>query len=1391
MPRAVILTACPEEYLALRDHLTNIREETHPKGTVYELGQFSSINQIWEVAIAEIENNNASVASETERAINHFYPDIILLVSAAVGIKNVALGDIVIGQKIYGYESGRAEVEFYPHPEAHKPSYQLHERAKAERRKPDWQKRLRNEQIIPLLSILDEPVASGDKELSGEQTALVNFLHSQYGDAVAIEKLGYGFLNAADKNNKIPALTVHWIYQLLLGNPNIIDVDNKYTALLKISAFIFEIIAKHKISSVEMTSRYEGVIIKDINPDTLFTQIEQRFEVASSNSNCLIGERHRRIEYVKILFDRSEFSQAVEYLTSLREEIWHQSNNIIKYRLLANIGIAKWNLDQINDASSHFIEALQYNREDDAAIAFAAMGYISQESFNEAENLIEKALELNPANTLAYALRVRIIAATASIESALAQIPPQYCKSSDVLVAVGEAAFNRKLYDKAVESWQAALDSNCDGRMGVVKAHLAIALIDPIAKNYPLIAAGQLPPHQKLHLERAVSLLDKVIGGDYANPTDSSPHTYYALINRASALRLLSRNEEAIRDIDIARQKEPKNPDLLRQRALLAYEIGDKSGAYRYVNQMLSIPHPQELSLFASFLLMALKYDQEAEQILDQLLQTSAPEHMQLEAKHLKFELFLEREDFENAEALMNQLCEEDPDSVYTLIQRILCHSRVQQEENIPPLVEQAKTALASNFSMYTQIFLADTLYSLKYYRDASEIYEQFVDKTLNTPLSRRLAYTHYFSGDYKKALNLCQQLLDQYGPLEVISELAAHIYESIGDMEATEQICEDYLKIFPEDTVMQLRLAAANYAAGKYVKLDSFLDSRPDTTNLNFDNLKKLAQLYKVRNKAEEFFKAIYEVRHRFYDDVQAHVLYQVFYLEASKIWTDNQGYEIVNDGCGVLLRNDFGTEQWYILQNQADAVFAQNELNSSQPLYHKLMGKHVGDKIVETEGSFGCPALFVEAITDKYFAASKQSISILENQPTNNFRVMAVPLEDDSQFSAWVQDFIEDLKKQQDHFEYVKKQYLTGIIPFGMAAIAVQRTPLELWQILAFGADASIRSWSPTEGEKFSDAIQILQKGGLVIIDPISLVTLHSLEVADDVVGILGKFGIAQSTIDLFQVAVEKVQGIQSEGFSTFGVFEDQAVYQDLSPEQVLKQKNFFERILNWSRCNCVVLSCNRRLDFNKTTLDKIVEFMGSAFVDTALIAGENGRILYSDDQWFRSYCLADSGVPGVWTQVVLKYCLTQHRSNPPLYHKAVLELARMGYACISINEESLIMAARLCEWKILPTYSSALRMFAKNTKPDYLAPVAANFLHQLYLEFLPEDVGFLDPRDALVFELLRVLTEKPLVENFTLKLKRAICERFRVNPINMEKVLEVIIAWDSSHLDLRYVF
>lgn len=191
---------------------------------------------------------------ETERAIAHFNPHVILFVGVAGGIKDVALGDVVAATKVYGYESGKAKSQFDPRPDVGQSAYNLIQRAMAESRKPNWRQRLTESTPSPTPRVFVKPIAAGEKVVADTKSSTYEFLRSNYGDAVAVEMEGRGILQAAYANQQVSALIVRGISDLIDGKSEADATGFQEIAARHASAFAYEILAKFNVDNVSGTT---------------------------------------------------------------------------------------------------------------------------------------------------------------------------------------------------------------------------------------------------------------------------------------------------------------------------------------------------------------------------------------------------------------------------------------------------------------------------------------------------------------------------------------------------------------------------------------------------------------------------------------------------------------------------------------------------------------------------------------------------------------------------------------------------------------------------------------------------------------------------------------------------------------------------------------------------------------------------------------------------------------------------------------------------------------------------------------------------------------------------------------------------------------------------------
>nr|WP_079083037.1 5'-methylthioadenosine/S-adenosylhomocysteine nucleosidase [Streptomyces antibioticus] len=196
---ALVLTALPLEYAAVRAHIEERRERTHRDGTRIEQGRLPGTD--WQVALAELGVGADRAAALTTQLIDWLRPEAVFFVGVAGGLKDdVEIGDVVVGTQVYEIHGGKQTPEgFLVRPKSLPGSHALEQAARfAVRDMPD---------VRPHFA----PIATGTVVLADADSELAQFIRRNYNDAAAIEMEGYGATQAAHLNGRLDSLVVRGI----------------------------------------------------------------------------------------------------------------------------------------------------------------------------------------------------------------------------------------------------------------------------------------------------------------------------------------------------------------------------------------------------------------------------------------------------------------------------------------------------------------------------------------------------------------------------------------------------------------------------------------------------------------------------------------------------------------------------------------------------------------------------------------------------------------------------------------------------------------------------------------------------------------------------------------------------------------------------------------------------------------------------------------------------------------------------------------------------------------------------------------------------------------------------------------------------------------------------
>lgn len=236
--KAVILTALGVEMAAVLRHVPGTVGRRLRGGTRYEVGGFSGNAIDWTIYAAEIGEGNMSAAAEATAAILELSPDLVLFVGVAGSLKpDLPHGSVVVAARVYWYLSGKAGEAFYSRPVVF-PTWHSLEQVVRTVRRSKWS------DAEPQPTVDLKPIAAGERVVVSAASDDFQLLTERYNDAAAIDMESAGVYVAAERAERIPALAIRGISDMISDKRPDADAHWQPIAAANAAAFAFAILAE-------------------------------------------------------------------------------------------------------------------------------------------------------------------------------------------------------------------------------------------------------------------------------------------------------------------------------------------------------------------------------------------------------------------------------------------------------------------------------------------------------------------------------------------------------------------------------------------------------------------------------------------------------------------------------------------------------------------------------------------------------------------------------------------------------------------------------------------------------------------------------------------------------------------------------------------------------------------------------------------------------------------------------------------------------------------------------------------------------------------------------------------------------------------------------------------
>jgi len=725
--------------------------------------------------------------------------------------------------------------------------------------------------------------------------------------------------------------------------------------------------------------------------------------------------------------------------------------------------------------------------------------------------------------------------------------------------------------------------------------------------------------------------------------------------------------------------------------------------------------------------------DDEVIGTLSEFWRAGEHERRQLVIADLLLEAHHRKGDAETVRSILLSLEETWHDEPETLMVMARQRRREGQVSEAAESMRQALEGASGNGRDRITLELADLFFDEGDWRQAAELYDRIVDRSVDNPVLRKFLVSLFNSGALRQAFTLAQEIRANGEAIPVISEIEAQLLEHTGHLEPARELFEQLSRLEPEKIWHRLRVSNLYLRAGQREEAKAVI------AGIGYDEIKNdpraLLRVAALRQffGLGDFLPLAYRARRIDPANPKTHLGYvQVFLSRGSEVASELSP-EVVGVDCAVRLENAKETKTLLIV-NQDEIDPLKGEIAPSDPRAAKLIGLKKGDQVVFKEGQPDESAYTVAEVQSKYVHAFQQTLSEFPNWFYGNSGMMAVDVSgnDFSRLGSM-------LDRRAEYGREVMGLYGQRLLSIGALARLMGNDLFEAWGGLTAAQEGVRVFTSLGSGEEAAREYELVAHSDSIVIEMTALLTLRRLGLLELLPRLFSRIVVAQATVDELNEWIIKHQGREKPS-NIIWKEGDRFAYQEVTEEMYARRLQFLEGIRDFIKASAEVAPAGAALDISPEQFQRLEEVLGKGAIASILVAQERGVPLYVDDLGLRQVAASDWRVEGVWTQTILQRMRRRGLISAVEYYEALRVMIITNYFFVSVDFAALWWMLGYYGKRSTPEVKRILSVLGgPDCDEESAQMIGAELVHRIWLE-VPEESEKFKLIDDIVGSLAR---------------------------------------------------